>query len=265
MHARSAILVGVAVEAVQHRARLRIIHPQLAASRLGHEPGLLAVRRHEGQSPGNGVFKAFELSVQLAGPLIPHPEPPLLAPDMSSSRQGHRGAQSPWLSAVLTTHPVTSLVAARGLLVHGQARNGASLSAGLDGVEQLEVVAVPDAQVASIKGSGDTGAAVRGPLVGEEALINVPRIGGFQSLQEGAGAGVPRAQDVIGPQNGDQSGRALTGRGVRTDHADCLIARRASPRVDLSRAALRRPRLRTHRRQVRQTGAASQPPPEVRL
>jgi hypothetical protein len=83
--------------------------------------------------------------------------------------------------------------AARGLLEHGQAPEGASLGVGHYEVEELQVVAVPDAKTSSSKDSSDPGAVIRGPLIGDEAPAAMTTSGPLQSPQEGAGAGIPHA------------------------------------------------------------------------
>jgi hypothetical protein len=118
------------------------------------------------------------------------------------------------------------------------------------GVEELQIVPVSDAQTASIEARGDPGAAIRGPLVGEEAHGLVTGFRALQSPQEGADPGVPHAQESTDPSKTDQAGRAPIGRGVRPDQAQ-LSSPAARPCEDKSGVALRRPHLRSHSPQVR--------------
>jgi hypothetical protein len=60
------------------------------------------------------------------------------------------------------------------LLIHDQAPHVVSHGVGLDCVLQPMVIPVPDAQPALVRACGDPGAAIRGPLVGEEAPESLP-------------------------------------------------------------------------------------------
>jgi hypothetical protein len=80
-------VTGVALEVVQHRARLRIVDPHVAVRPPRHDPGLLAVRRYEaGQDIQLGAARALELAVQLAGLLVPHLDPPVGVPDKEPAK-----------------------------------------------------------------------------------------------------------------------------------------------------------------------------------
>jgi hypothetical protein len=110
--------------------------------------------------------------------------------------------------------------AACGVLEHSQIlhRPPHRVGAGFCVMENLQVVAVPDAQAASVRSHGDPGAAIRGPLVGDEAT-DTTVVRAVHSPQEGAGSGVPHAQIHVRPYIGHQAGRVPTGRGKRPDPA----------------------------------------------
>jgi hypothetical protein len=166
---------------VQHRARLRIIHPQLArpdpATSLGCWP---SADRKVARAVTPKPLEALELAVQLAGLLVPHLEAPLVAPDKQSKPS--RGAPPPWLTIVITTHPVTSLV----LPLVGSsytARQRQGVPQALACMVWRTCKSSPSQMHKCLhQARGDPGAAVRGPLVGDEAEKMSERAGGLAEL-----------------------------------------------------------------------------------